>query len=386
MGADVKLKRILGVARGVHYSHHSSDYVNALDEQLRQYIYGEYDGGGVLAVAMFGKSIVASAGREGGVKLFKMFENNAAAPELMHQGDIQSLIRPMPGALPIIVTCMKFDSIGRLYLGGSDGFLRIVTSPDDFILSYDTLDSKEIDVTIIPPSAKQEQPPSPILSLDVSEELDMVVTACVNGNVCVYSIKEQGHGASFLGVWNPFIASGKNHARSWNPFIASGKNHARSVTFASSNRRGIRRYAVVVGGGNGEMWISDIHPSFMPMSSGDDVDKATEENKGKLFVDNSAQKFQPNHVGSVISLASRGDIVVSVGHDGMLRLTQAWIGRQSTLRKEPTALYGLGGYKVWVGSICIDEEGKRLVSDGMDDAVIVHDFSKDIDNDMSCFI
>jgi hypothetical protein len=32
-------------------------------------------------------------------------------------------------------------------------------------------------------------------------------------------------------------------------------------------------------------------------------------------------------------------------------------------------------YKVWLGSICIDSEGRRLVSDGQDDVVVVHDFS-----------
>ena len=38
----------------------------------------------------------------------------------------------------------------------------------------------------------------------------------------------------------------------------------------------------------------------------------------------------------------------------------------------PKCLYGLGGYKVWLGSICTD--GRRLVSDGSDNTVVVHDF------------
>ena len=74
----------------------------------------------------------------------------------------------MPVALPIIVTCMKFDSAGRLYLGGSDGFLRIVTFPEKFMLRGALLEPEDIDVRIINSSKQGEQLPSPILSLDIS--------------------------------------------------------------------------------------------------------------------------------------------------------------------------------------------------------------------------
>lgn len=362
--ADTTSKHVLGVARGVHYSEYNADtsgttYVNALDEQLRQYIYGEYDGGGTLDVAMFGKNIVASSGREGGVKLFKLIETGQNEAELTHQGDIPALIRPMPGALPIVVTCMKFDSVGRLYLGCGDGFLRIVTFPQDFIFGDNIdLNSQELDVTVVP--YWSDDSPSPILSLDVSEESDMVVTAHVNGNVCLFSMKEQED------VYN--IASGKQEVVGvigvWNPFTVN-KTYARSVTLTSKDTMLGSRYAVVVGGGNGEVWVNDIYPESIEGG-----------NMGEVFVDNYVQKFEPNHVGPVVSLASRPEgLIVSVGHDGMLRMTQTWIGQENPVSGTPWPLYGLGGYKVWIGSVCVDDEGKRLVSDGMDDAVIVHDFS-----------
>ena len=356
--ADATSKQVMGVARGVHYSEHSDEYANALDEQLRQYIYGEYDGGGVLDVAMFGKNIVASAGREGGVKLFKLLEDGNQA-ELLPQGDVKALIRLMPGALPIVVTCMKFDSYGRLYLGCSDGFLRIVHFPQDFIFG-DGIDSvsQDLHVTVVPNWS--DQAPSPILSLDVSEELEMVVTSHVNGNVCLYSMKEQEdvynmesgrkEHVGVIGVWNPFTAD---------------KSYARSVTFTSKASMHGTKHAVVVGGGNGEVWVNDIYPEH------------EESKSGEVFVDDYVQQFQPNHVGPVISLCSRPQgLIVSVGHDGMLRMTQTWIGLKNPKKATPWPLYGLGGYKAWIGSVCIDDEGKRLISDGMDDAVIVHDFSE----------
>ena len=352
--ADVEAKKILGEARSVHYSHHSDNYVNCLDEQLRQCIYGEYDGGGVLDVAMFGRSLIASSGREGGVKIFK-FHND----ELIYQGDVQALIRRMPGALPVIVTCMKFDSLGRLYLGCSDGFLRIVSFPMGLISAEDGLGSEDLDVTIIHPNENREGPPSPILSLDISEELGMIATAHTNGDVCIYSITEQDNGMTLgdlSGVWNPFTS----------------RTYARSIAFVSMEKRGTPKHGVVVGGGNGQIWINDIDSFF----------SSSNNTPSLSFANKNAAKVQPDHTGPVISLASRpGGIFVSVGHDGLLRVTDAWLGREdikSSLMQEVSPLYGIGGgLKVWVGSVCIDEEGKRLISDGFDDAVVVHDFFAD---------
>ena len=78
-------------------------------------------------------------------------------------------------------------------------------------------------------------------------------------------------------------------------------------------------------------------------------------------------------------------MLVSAGLDGVLRVSQISTTsctskqQQSRINPErvppPKALYGLGGYKVWIGNICIDDEGKRLLSDGRDDVVVVHDFS-----------
>lgn len=336
--ADVEARQVLAVARGVHYSRHSNDFKTILDEKLQKYIYGDYDGGGVLDVSMFGKNIVASAGREGGVRLFKLVENSN---KLIYQGNIPEL--------SIVVPCTKFDSDGKLYIGGSDGILRVVTFPPDFLNVDDVnlMNAQDLEVTVVPHSLDESV--SPILSLDVSESLDMVVTAHANGNVCLHSMKKQSDQNGVIGVWNPF---------------AKNKSCARSVTFASRATNVDTTYAVVVGGGNGEMWLNIIDPD------------SKECHEGVVFKDEFVQKLEPNHVGPVISLTSRAQgLIMSVGHDGMIRMTQTWISRKT--KKMPSPVYGLGGYKVWIGSICVDDEGKRLISDGMDDAVVVHDFSLD---------
>jgi hypothetical protein len=218
---------------------------------------------------------------------------------------------------------------------------------------------------------------SSILSLAISEELDMVATGHVNGDICIYLLNSDNDckDAHFLGVWNPFRGTNTRSVA----FISSGEQQQNDIGAQKNSINAATSWSIVAGGGNGELWLAQIEPSYIhatesPLLVNDD------ENVGATTVQqvtsttvpiikaNSIQQIQPSHRGPVISLATRpGGVLVSAGHDGMLRVTQ--------MHPSPKALYGLGGYKVWLGSICIDSEGRRLVSDGQDDVVVVHDFS-----------
>ena len=172
--ADVRARKLLGVARDVH----SSD---ALEGQLSCNLYGDYDSGGVLAVAMHGSSMVASAGREGGVKLLRLV---AGTGELERVGDVPGLVRPLPGSPPVLVACLRFDPSSRLYLGGRDGILRSAT------FSGEEDEAQAVRASFLEHVSRR--PPSPILSLDMPEALDVVATAHADGSVCVRSTG-QGH-------------------------------------------------------------------------------------------------------------------------------------------------------------------------------------------------
>ena len=81
------------------------------------------------------------------------------------------------------------------------------------------------------------------------------------------------------------------------------------------------------------------------------------------------KELKPAHNGPVVALTPReGGLLVSGAHDGTLRV---W----DLASKKPRCLYGFGGYKVWLGSVTTDN--KRLVADGSDNMVLVHDFSQD---------
>ena len=358
--ADVELKELLGIAHNVQSSRHNAESVDGLDERLKAYIYGEYDGGGVLAVAMH-NNLVASSGREGGVKLFQLIDEG----ELKFVGDVPSLRRPLPGVTPTLVTCLKFDSTGRLFMGGADGLLMMAEFADD-------AQNMEVAVISSPKQLEYGQAPSSVLSLDVSEELDMVASAHANGNVCVYSTTyhdNEGKSSTsssgsiktdcLLGVWNPFADTNNAcHARSV-AFVSGGEEQDQQQQQQTGDHDE-SKWSIVVGGGNRNLWMQEIHPShkLSPEST----------TARPLFKENTMQQIKPSHQGPVLSMASRpGGILGSTSHDGMLRMSQLW--------PVPKPLYGLGGHKAWIGNVCIDREGKRLLSDGRDDIVVVHDFS-----------
>ena len=85
----------------------------------------------------------------------------------------------------------------------------------------------------------------------------------------------------------------------------------------------------------------------------------------------AAQRLLPEHGGAVVALRGRGEcgLLVTGARDGTLRV---WDLAGAADGEAPKCLYGLGGYKVWLGSVCTD--GRFLVSDGADNTIIVHDF------------
>ena len=428
--ADVERGKLLGSASRAHWpssvSSSSSpdgdddiqDDLLAHDEDLVRLLYGDYDGGGVLAVAMTRGAgtddLVASAGREGGIKLHRWIRGLRSSSRLTGDG-IDEL--EFVGSVRMgcdddddddddaVVTCLRFDSLGRrLYAAGSDGRLTILTFEN-------TVDIVEgIRKTMIPPwlssssysrrSERRQSSPlslavSPILSLDVSEALDMLATAHANGDVRIYSLdadnercsREDGDALPLLGVWNPFADTNDAcHARSV-AFVSCGTEQGGDDSDENDDDPS---WSIVAGGGNGRLWVQEIHPSYYdhitttasPTTAAKKTNNRNNNEKGQritstaatmppLFRENSMQQIKPSHRGPVLSMASRsGGILISAGHDGMLRVS-------SISKPVPKALYGLGGYKVWIGSICIDDEGKRLLSDGRDDVVVVHDFSKE---------
>lgn len=96
--------------------------------------------------------------------------------------------------------------------------------------------------------------------------------------------------------------------------------------------------------------------------------------------------IKPRHVGPVMCMtcANDGDgRFISGGQDGALRVWAEEETKESTDDEEQAeeqglqmkCIYALTGYKLWLGSACTD--GKRLISDGGENSVIIRDFSRE---------
>ena len=132
--------------------------------------------------------LMASAGREGGVKFHEVVRGS---DELKYTGSV-----PMcsdddnnnDDDNSVIITCLKFDSVGRLYAGGGDGRLRVT------IFDNDNSD-KEVGMltTLIPSQVKPSSSSSlsslwkwkrgeldsakylsPILAMNILESLNLI--------------------------------------------------------------------------------------------------------------------------------------------------------------------------------------------------------------------
>jgi len=288
-------------------------------------LFRNYDGGGVIAIAMY-EDIVVSAGREGGIKIWK-YDNEKGS--LIPQGQ--------PGSLDgVSVTTLDFDDYGDLWVGCFDKTLhKYEMNISSNVLKMAKLIAIEFDYGIV--------------SMEVNNDIGLCAVGLQDGTL-------------------HFISSTSGHRLStWNPFEIGVC--ARSIAVLEID---IDTYNVVCGGSDGSMHMRPLslnmegEISMYPFSS-------TKE----------PAQIQPQHGGAVVDIVGRkGGVFVSGAQDGSLRI---WDCRDyeelpltKTTRSPARAMYHLIGYKVWLGSICIDKTGLRLFSDGSDNSIVLHDFSQEI--------
>jgi len=343
-----------------------------------QQLYGLYDGGGVISIAVH-KDIVVSSGREGGVRIFSIngeeetsFKGSRGAVsrsfklKLFSEGMLQGLDTTL-------VTSMAFDDNGTLWIGGYDGVLR----------GYE-YDNKES------PLVKQNRPMfemdtgSKILNISVNNKIGCGVAATTSGKVFLFSIED----GEIMAQWKPF--------GQWNPFQKASdgrwkREYARSAMIVQNNCANRESdvkdaiWSVVCGGSEGTMYQRSLNIDSMGFVS---------EKRPFIRNDLPVGRMQPTHSGPVVTLASPSDgLLVSGSQDGTIRVWDCSheltkeeedlmsleeeddVGYDSERGKDrrPRCLYALTGYKAWLGSVFTNEN--KLVSDGADNTIVVHDFS-----------
>jgi len=337
---DLSRGEIIASADAVHAAMGGNPNANTM-------LFGEFDGGGTLAVAMRGDSVV-SAGREGGARAWRL---DIEEGSLVDAG----LLAGMGSA---VVTALRIDEEGRLWVATYDGAFR------GTVWRYDLFEETPL----------SEQKPlkvefgSGLLSMALSDEIGLVVVGTAAGAVELVSMED----CTAVGTWDVYNGPA-THVRSVEIFHAGILDEVESKN---------TQWCAVCGGGDGT-----VHMRWLNTEGGQIVQSIPFNEKK-----NATQL--PPHSGMVVSLTGcRGagaGILVSGAQDGTLRIwdfaddplgegeefsSELDAGAVDDNEVQPLVLYQLVGYKVWLGSVCVDEEGLRLVSDGADNTVVVHDFS-----------
>jgi WD40 repeat protein len=294
-----------------------------VDKVLR-ILYSGYDGGGTIAIAMY-KNLICSAGRQGGVQIWRFDDQN---PRLISQGNMQALEGKF-------VTCLKLDE-DYLWVARSDGRLQAFAHR-----------SPELPLALQIEPEFDWQFDSAILSLSLSPEIGYGVVTTASGCVELFSMEDD---ESVVSSWMPPLDSGI--------FRQSANSYILASEIVPTKEGG---YIVACGSTDGSLHLQPLRwtKGMLDEDEPFKMDKATE--------------CKPKHRGPLKCLASPSPgLLLSAGQDGSMRL---W----NITEDDPSYVYQFVGYKVWIGSLWTD--GKRIVSDGADNTIVMHDFASEAEED-----
>jgi hypothetical protein len=290
-------------------------------DQALHHMFGDDDGGGTVAIA-FKEDLICEANRDGGVHLWRL---NAVSTKLVYQGSMLALEG-------VLVTDLKLDD-EFLWVASADGKLKAFPLDSDLPLALQTQ-----------PKLKW-QFSSMLISLSLTPDIGCGVVTTVGGTVELISLENDGR--SLCSFYPPYDDDDE-HRTSIHALCAELVSH-------EEDEDGDVLYSIAVGGNDGSLVLQPIQ-----------LDEDGEVDEFRPFK-GSLKKFRPRHKGPVMCLANPiPGVLISASKDGSLRI---WDIEQAH------CMYQFVGYKVSLGSVWTD--GSRIVSDGSDNTIIVHDFEKD---------
>lgn len=395
--ADLQEGEELDCVMNVHASGQPED--PRLEEQQQQVfpghlkealldLYGQFDGGGVIALAMKDDWIVSS-GREGGAHLCRVvgqeqqvYKGSRGGTSKQTKLSLQRLgkFRGLVDA-NVLITSIAFDTTGTLWMTGYDGILRA--------FDYEERDSEDN-----PLMTRQRKPMfnvdlgAPIVNLSINDELGCGVASTLAGLV-IFSLED----GEVLTKWNPLVKKVRRE------FVRSA---ILLKDDSNPNQDEPPTWSVVCGGSRGSLFQRLLN-----------VDRTGILSQSRPFLDQESNdetifpvKMRPNHMGSVVALACPAPgLLVTGSLDGSIRVWD-YAAHSTELESDeeddddddddeedtvieleaqyddvqpndsrPQCLYSLSGYKVWLGSICANS--RRLITDGADNTIIVHSFENE---------
>ena len=352
-----------------------NDAQNVALQQTLRYLYGNYDGGGTLSIAFFG-SLICEGTRRGGVRVWRRSTTNNHH-QLISQGSI-------PALQGQYVTCLKFHDHGtQLWVGTHTGQVHMYR-----------LDHLPLALQTTPRHCWKLD--SCILSIDLASDYECGVATVAGGSVHLFSTKgatkktpstttttttttstTTSTGTVLATLYPPFDSSERRSANIYPTHACFVQTTGRSGddTATTTTTNGL---SLVCGGSNGSMYCQRLAltvPTTQQQQEEDTQDDDDDDTpNGPITIDPDQPLVEPvesmgmGHFGGglIKALVSPSpDMVVSLGQDGCVRI---W----NLKTRKPH--YSFQGYKVWAGSLWTD--GQRLVSDGADNCILMHDFGK----------
>lgn len=293
-------------------------------QKVVRVLFNGYDGGGTLAMAFQG-TLICEARRSGGVHVWRL---DPESDRLVPQGSI-------PALKDDLVTALHLDK-DYLWVGSVDGVLQAYSLREELPLALQNTPEMEWEFE------------ETILSMAFSLPHGCGAVTTSAGSVSLFSV--EGEDVALGSFYPPFDSTERKSVQSFPSSVTFVEMHdARDGSHINKS------LLVACGGNDGSIYLQPVELT----SSGGEVDADRPFSK-------PLRPLRPRHFGPAKCLASPvPGILVSAGYDGGMRVWDV---------HEAICLYQFVGYKVWMGSLWTD--GDRIVSDGADNTVIVHDFTK----------
>jgi len=347
------------------------DYVDG-EESARdmRLLHGEYDGGGLTSIALSG-SFIASAGRDGGARLWHIGRagEDGDELELQDRGELRDA-----GDAVVSRTLLSVDDelapdgatgpgAVRCWTGGLDGVVRCWQAPMAAAASA-------------PRCVLRVKAAGAVLDLALLEQRNLLACATTDGAVELFSTID----GTPCGRWRPFAdgtdgelplstvaarsvaithvdAAGEQRCA-----LSSWATCPRPACMCPPRRSPPHRCVVVVGGTDGSVHACALIRNGSSESPSDGAVPSTQ-------LDETLEPItlKPPHGGPVIALTPIGAVaagresglLASGAHDGTLRI---WDLAKAFKGESQACLFGLGGYKVRGSSLKVPLSASSIAS------------------------
>jgi WD40 repeat protein len=289
-------------------------------QQTLRLLYGAFDGGGTIAIAFSG-TLICQSKRKGGVELWRL-DPNCPSKKLISQGSMRALEG-------VLVTCLHIDQ-DNLWVATADGRIQAYPLRGELPLALTSKPDLEWNVG------------ATIVSMSICLQVGCGVVATSSGSIELFSLEQDGR--TVASFYPPFDSMDRK----------SSNVHALCATIVSHTKESKHgSYSIACGGNDGSLYLQPLQ-----MSADGEVDTANPFTR-------LLRHMGPRHLAALQCIASPAPgLLVSGGQDGTVRVWDI---------EEGKCMYQFAGYKVWLGSLWTD--GVRLVTDGADNTVILHDFN-----------